>query len=125
MKAAGHTIMNRVNEPRDIWIHVKSVSDVLIPSQYNAVGLPQHNQCISYLDSCDGKNDKYESLIAAVMPVYYGEEPDFTGGAHYIFNADDSAGLMSDLKKQPNRYVKCRPVDGIDDTKYQMYRCMW
>ena len=125
MKAAGHTIMNRVNEPRDIWIHVKSVSDVLIPSQYNAVGLPQYNQCMSYLDSRDGKSDKYESLIAAVMPVYYGEEPELTGGAHYIFNADDSAGLMSDLKKQPNRYVKCRPVDGIDDTKYQMYRCMW
>ena len=124
-KAVGHTIMNRVNEPRDIWVHVKSVSDVLIPSQYNAVGLPQYNQCMSYLDSRDGKNDEYESLIAAVMPVYYGEEPDFTGGAHYIFNVSGSADLLDQLKKQPKRYVKCAPVDGISDTEYQMYRCMW
>ena len=124
-KAVAHTIMNRVNEPRDVWRKAKSVDDVLIKSQYNAVGSNQYNLCMAYLNNRDGSNAKYEALISAVLPIYYGEEFDFTGGAHYIFNAAKSPKLLADLQSEPNRYVKCGPFDGIDDIEYRMYRCLW
>ena len=124
-KAVAHTIMNRVNEPRDVWSKATSVTDVLVRKQYNAVGSPQYNKCMSYLNNRDGSNVEYETLISAVIPIYLGEEKDFTGGAHYIFNVNGSTGLLRALESQPERYVKCGPIDGISDIEYRMYRCLW
>ena len=124
-KAVAHTIMNRVKEPRDSWCNVTSVSDVLVSSQYKAVGGTQYNLCMEYLNNRNGNSLEYENLIAAVLPIYWGEEADFTGGAHFIFNVHGSAKLLRDLEAQPDRYVKCGPFDDISDTKYRMYRCLW
>ena len=117
--------MNRLKEPRDVWSNAKTVSDILIKSQYNAVESNQYNQCMTYLNNRDGTNQSYEDLINAVIPVYDGIESDFTAGAHYIFNVNGSAGLLSSLKSQPDRYVQCPSVDGVDDEEYCMYRCLW
>ena len=124
-EAVAHTIMNRVKEPRDVWRNATTVSEVLIPSQYNAVGSVQYNKCMEYLDNRDGRNQKYESLIHAAIPIYLGISEDFTGGAHYIFNVNGSAKLLKDLESNPKRYVKCGPFDGISDTEYRMYRCCY
>ena len=124
-KAEAHTIMNRVSEPRDVWSNAKTVTDVLTKAQYNAVGDNQYNLMQAYINNRDGSNAKYESLIAAVLPIYAGNEADFTGGAHYIFNVNGSAALEADLKSQPNRYTKLGPFNGISDTAYRMYRCEW
>lgn len=125
-KAVAHTIVNRVKEPKDIWNKVTCINDVLVKSQYNSVDGPEYNKAMRYLNNRDGNNSTYESLIADVIPIYYGEENDFTGGAHYIFNANTKSGqdLETSLKKQPNRYIKCGPFDGISDTEYRMYRCV-
>ena len=126
-KAVAHTIMNRLNDPKDVWSNVTCIDDVLIKEQYSSVNGSQYNQAMEYLNNRDGSNSTYETLIEEIMPIYYGEEPDFTGGAHYIFNPSTSAGasLEAQLAAQPNRYVKCGPFDGIDDEKYRMYRCLW
>ena len=124
-KAVAHTIMNRVKEPRDVWSKAKSVSDVLIKSQYNAVDGNQYNLAMNYLNNRDGSNAMYENLINAVIPIYLGMESDFTGGAHYIFNVNGSKALLKDLESNPKRYVKCGPFEDISDTKYRMYRCLW
>ena len=124
-KAVAHTIMNRFYEPRDVWNNVTSVSEVLVKSQYNAVGEPQYNACMAYLDNRDYSSQLYEDLINAVIPIYLGYEMDFTGGAHYIFNINGSAALLAALESQPNRYVKCGPFEGISDIEYRMYRCLW
>ena len=79
-KAVAHTIMNRLLEPRDVWSDVASVSDVLVESQYNAVGGSQYNQCMAYLNNRDYSSELYEGLISAVIPIYLGCEADFTGG---------------------------------------------
>ena len=124
-KAVAHTIMNRFNEPRDVWSNATSVSEVLVKSQYNAVGEPQYNACMTYLNRRDYSSELYEGLISAVIPIYLGYEADFTEGAHYIFNINGSADLLAALEAQPNRYVKCGPFEGISDTQYRMYRCLW
>jgi len=124
-KAVAHTIMNRLKEPRDRWTDVRTVTDVLDKDQYIAVDGRQYNLIVAYLDNRDGKNADYESLIAAVLPIYAGSEPDFTGGAHFIFNAIGSEKLEADLKAQPDRYIKTGPISGIDDIKFRMYRCLW
>lgn len=120
--------MNRVKEPRETWSNVTSVSDVLANNLwYNAVGGAQYNKCMEYLRKRDGSNILYEELISNVIPIYYGEETDFTGGAHFIFNVTNgqSEGLLNDLRAQPDRYVECGPVDGIDSNKFCMFRCLW
>jgi RHS repeat-associated protein len=125
-KAVAHTIMNRVKEPRDAWSHVKSVTDVLVKSQYDAVGENQYNLAMAYLNDRDGNDARYETLISTVLPIYDGrDKDDFTGGAHYIFNAKLSTKLEASLKASPNRYRKLGPFDGIDDVKFRMYRCLW
>ena len=124
-KAVAHTIMNRYYEPRDVWSEAKSVTDVLVYDQYNAVGSPQYNTCMDYLNNRDGSNEVYENLISTVIPIYEGEEEDFTGGAHYIFNIDGSAALLESLESQPERYEKCDPVSDVSDTDYCMYRTLW
>ena len=124
-KAVAHTIMNRLNEPRDVWSNASTVSDILVKNQYNAVESNQYNQCMTYLNNRDGTNQSYEDLINAVIPIYDGLESDFTGGAHYIFNVNGSAGLLSSLQSQPERYIQCPSVDGVDDKEYCMYRCLW
>ena len=86
-KAVAHTIINRKNEPRDVWSKVETVSDVLTKAQYSAIRGKQYGFCMNYLDERDRSNKGYERLIEAVIPIYYGEEEDFTCGAHYIFNA--------------------------------------
>ena len=80
----------------------------------------------NYLDKRDGSKTIYEDLIAAVIPIYYNEKVN-PYGAHYIFNVEtsDGAAFEAKLKKQPNRYKKLGPFDGISDTKYRMYRCLW
>lgn len=124
-KAVAHTIMNRFIEPRDVWSHVRSVSEVLVKSQYNAVGEPQYNACMEYLNNRDHSNELYENLIDAVIPIYFQWEADITDGAHYIFNIYESASLLEALEAQPDRYLKCGPFEGISDTLYRMYRCLW
>ena len=124
-KAVAHTIVNRRKEPRDVWSQAKTITDVLTKAQYNAVDGPQYNLCMKYLNNRTGNNNSYEYLIAAVIPIYNGEEQDFTMGAHYIFNVNGSKGLLAEIEKQPNRYMRCGPFDGISDTEYRMYRCLW
>jgi len=126
-KAVAHTIMNRYNEPRDKWSNVKSVTDVLTKSQYDAVGEEEYVYMLDYLNNRDGSDILYERLIAAVLPIYAGFESDFTGGAHYIFNAEirGAAEFEERLKSQPDRYKRINPVSGIDDNKFRMYRCLW
>ena len=126
-KAVAHTIMNRVKEPRDVWSNATCVSDVLIKSQYNAIGESQYKSCMEYLDNRDNSNDLYETLIQTVLPIYLCCESDFTGGAHYVFNVETSSGATFEatLIKDPDRYVKCGPFADISDTKYRMYRCLW
>ena len=124
-KAVAHTIVNRRKEPRDVWSQAKTITDVLTKAQYNAVDGPQYNLCMKYLNNRTGNNNSYEYLIASVIPIYNGEEQDFTMGAHYIFNVNGSKGLLAEIEKQPNRYMRCGPFDGISDTEYRMYRCLW
>ena len=117
--------MNRVNEPRESWGDVESVSDVLVYKWYNAVGGTQYNLCMEYLDNRDYENADYEHLVCAVIPIYYGLETDFTGGAHFIFDVGTKDGkrLEDSLKQQPDRYTYCGPFDGVDATAFCMYRC--
>ena len=127
-KAVAHTIMNRVKEPREAWSNVTCVLDVLSSNiWYNAVGGKEYNKCMEYLLNRDGRNASYEELISNVIPIYYGEEIDFTGGAHFIFNIENgqSKGLLNELRTQPNRYVQCAPIDGVDSDKFCMFRCLW
>ena len=122
-KAVAHTIMNRYKEPRETWSHVKSVSDVLVKKHYNAVGGDQYNLCLEYLNNRDGSNEVYEELIAEVMPIYFGLQKDFTGGAHYIFRVDGSQDLYNALLAQPERYIKLPSVPGLDSSLFCMFRC--
>jgi len=124
-KAVAHTIMNRLKEPRDRWSNVETVTDVLDKTQYDAVEKKQYLLMREYLENRDGSAARYESLIAAVLPIYAGSEPDFTGGAHYIFNIKGSESLEADLNAQPDRYVRIAPIDGINNDDFRMYRCLW
>ena len=126
-EAVAHTIMNRVNEPRDVWNNVQSVSDVLVYQQYNAVGSNQYNQMMDYLNDRTYNNLRYEMLISAVIPIYNNRGYDFTNGAHYVFNpsTSDGAWLESALLSQSDRYVQCGPFNKIDDSQYRFYRALW
>ena len=128
-KAVAHTIMNRVNEPRDVWRRATSVSEVLVHAQYKAVGTPEYNKAMEYMNSRDlnnlDPNNDYEILIAAVIPIYNGEVEDFTNGAHYIFVAQKSAEFEKGLLKQPNRYKRVGPFQDVCDESFRMYRCEW
>jgi len=121
--------MNRVNEPRDVWRRATSVSEVLVHAQYNAVGGTQYNLAMEYMNSRDlnnlDPNNDYEILIAAVIPIYNGEEEDFTNGAHYIFRAGGSQALLRALESQPNRYTRVGPFRGVCNESFRMYRCEW
>jgi len=122
-KAVAHTIMNRFYEPRDRWRHVTSVSDVLIWEQFRGIGGNQYILCMNYLNNRDGSNVLYENLIDTVIPIYYGQEADFTGGAHFIFNVQESQYLYNSLKAQPQRYYELGPFEDIDPVEYCMFRC--
>ena len=124
-KAVAHTIMNRRNEPRDVWHRVTSVTDVLTQSgQYQALNSNQYNLAMNYLNNRDGNNELYETLIASVIPIYLGLEEDFTGGAHFIYNVHGSATLDAALHAQPSRYQR-RFADNVDPDLYRMFRALW
>ena len=124
-KAVAHTIMNRLAEPRDSWLEVKTVSDILTKDAYKAVGTREYTNCAEYLEHRNYSNADYEALIYAVLPIYYGWESDFTNGAHFIFNVAGSARLLEALKAQPDRYQMCGPFEGVDPNAYCMYRSLY
>jgi hypothetical protein len=93
-KAVANVIVNRSKE------RGKSIEDVITDKnvdgsrQFDSYGKYEYNLCMEYLNSRDGSNGAYETLIAAVMPVYNGEEEDITSGSTYYYN-----DLTKDLSK--------------------------
>ena len=122
-KAVGHVIKNQIAEPRDIWVDAKTYSDILIPSRFNAVGKDPYNEMLAYLDNRDGSNQAAEQVIWAYLTVFYGNEDDFTGGAHYFMGP--GTYLESQLIENPERYQRLGPFDWCDNNEFRMYRCLY
>ena len=78
-EAVANVIMNRAK--RDVTLIESVVSK---PYQFDSYLGNQYNKCMSYLDNYDGSNKLYETLLDAVIPVYYGDVPDITKGCTQI-----------------------------------------
>ena len=99
-KAIAHSIKNRVDVGH--WTNPKSIMDVIsYPSQYDGFGNAKYQAAMEYYNTGKVSNQRWNNSIElnemkdcmdAVIPIYSGEELDFTGGVVYFHsfkNASD------------------------------------
>jgi len=87
-KVVANVIMNRVGQRE--WEKLKTPRAVMEqPGQFSCLndgGSPQYKKAVNYLKNRTNNNNKYEQLIAVVMPIYHGETTDITNGAQLYYS---------------------------------------
>lgn len=120
-KVVANVIMNRVGSaewsnyvtPREV-IEKKNAFSCLLNG-----GSKEYKKAVEYLENRVDDDGIYEQLIAVVMPIYYGEELDVTGGAQLYY----SPKSMSPPGSEPwwASYYKQITVEGIDPNDFVLF----
>jgi len=82
-QAMANVAVNRVGK-RECSKYI-TVADICKFSGFDGYGNGDYTACMAYLDARDGRNATYEAIIADVLPVYYGEVIDITGGCQLYY----------------------------------------
>jgi len=120
-KTITHLIMNRLDNPQDVWNNAKSVTDIVTKkSQFNGYGDYNYKDAMTYLNSRDGSNSKLEDMIEAILPAYHREEQDFTDGSMWYY----SPRSMNPPGSAPNWASKLTEVTipGINTNDYRFFK---
>lgn len=114
-KAVAHAIINRIGSGD--WKNLKTAKDVCSkPHAFDSYQNKNYMECYNYLKFGTGNPANFEhfdQLAATVLPVYNGEEADFTQGAVFFHS-----GKAPDSWYENYKEVK---IDGVDPKHFYFF----
>ncbi len=113
-----HVIMNRKNNPQDVFSpgHLgKKKEDITVTDiitqvnrgrlQFNGLDDKLFADTMRYLENRDGSDSHVEEIIGVVMPIYYGDAEDFTGGAQWYYSPKRQQGTPSFARSEDYKEI--------------------
>ena len=82
-QAMANVAMNRLGKRE--WSKYETVAEICEYTGFDGYGNKNYQACMTYLNSRDGSNAIYESIISDVLPVYNGEIADNTNGCQLYY----------------------------------------
>ena len=127
-EAIAQIIMNRYKDRRDGWKNAESVMDIVTSKiQFNGYGDDNYQLAYEYLEARDGLNTRYEQIIAAVLPYYYGEKELFELEGVVLYYSPKS--MRKDKYGNPTvpNFAKSDAVEevflkGIDSNDFRFFK---